>query len=251
MKPTILVTRNTTPAELHILEAKYNVVYCPKEKGLSEAVSNHANLIRGLITNGKTGLSGKTISLFPKLEIISLSSTGYDTIDTETAKQKNIIVTHGQNTNDDAVADHAFALMLSLSREIVAADRAARTDQCEKFQSVFDRNLVCGKRLGILGLGTIGKKIAQRAIGFGMSIGYHNRNKIENVEYKYYPSVSELAKNSDWLVLSCPGGKSTEHIVNKDIFECLGPSGYIVNVARGSVVNTADLIFALQNILLL
>ncbi len=106
---------------------------------------------------------------------------------------------------------------------------------------------VSGKRLGIIGLGAVGAEIARRAAAFDMTIAYHNRRRRDDVEYDYVESVAALAARSDYLIVSCPGGEATRHIVDADVLKALGPDGHVVHIARGSVVDTTALIAALEN----
>lgn len=246
MKQSILILRATTEHELAAFSADYNIFYCPKTKGFENLTKEQIQSIRGVVTNASTGIKNEIIDMLPSLEIISYLSAGYEGVDIEYARSKKLIVTHGRGTNDFSVADHALALMLGLARDIVACDKATRADQMEKFKSTFDSSLLYKKRLGIYGLGSIGKQIAQRALGFEMSISYFNRTKKPDVSYKYLPSLVELAKNSDWLVVACSGGDSTFHTVNEGVLKALGPKGFLLNIARGSIVDTQALISALE-----
>lgn len=246
MKQSILMLRPTTESELAEFSTLYNMFYCPKTKGLENLTREQIQSIRGVVTNASAGIKNEIIDMLPALEIISFLSAGYESIDIEYARSKKLTVTHGRGTNDFSVADHAMAIMLCLARDIVACDRATRADQMEKFKTTYERPLIYKKRLGIYGLGSIGKQIARRALGFEMSISYYNRTKNSDVNYKYFSSLLELAKNSDWLVVACPGGDSTFHTVNAEVLTALGPKGYLLNIARGSVVDTNALIEVLE-----
>jgi lactate dehydrogenase-like 2-hydroxyacid dehydrogenase len=152
-------------------------------------------------------------------------------------------VINGAGTNDDCVADHAFALLLAVVRQIPVLDRACRAGIWRDdlpFQPNFS-----GKKLGVIGLGNIGKKVARRAEGFDTEIGYHNRHPQADSKYRYFDSPIALAEWADYLVVATPGGASTKHLVSFGVLAALGPKGYVVNVARGSVVDTAALADAL------
>jgi lactate dehydrogenase-like 2-hydroxyacid dehydrogenase len=146
----------------------------------------------------------------------------------------------------DDVADLAMGLVLSVGRNIPQADQFVRAGQWPSGPMTLGRK-VSGARMGIVGLGRIGKAIAQRANGFGMSIAYTARSEKANSGFQFYPSAAELAANVDFLVVITPGGAGTKHLINADVLKALGPRGYLINVARGSVVDEEALIAALQN----
>jgi len=180
----------------------------------------------------------------PKLELIGALGAGYENIDREAAKARGIEVVNGTGTNDDCVADHAFALLLGVVRQIPALDQACRQGVWRDdlpFQPNFS-----GKKLGVIGLGNIGKKVAKRALGFDIEIGYHNRRPNPDTAYTYFESVIALAEWADYLVIATPGGAGTKHLINAGVLAALGPHGFLVNVARGSVVDTAALADALE-----
>jgi len=151
---------------------------------------------------------------------------------------------NGQGTNDDCVADHAFGLVIASVRGFRTLDRLCREGVWRL--AIPQPPNVSGKRLGILGLGTIGQKIAKRAAGFDMPIGYHNRKPKEGSPHRYFDSVKALADWCDVLVCAAPGGAATRHIVNAEVLDALGPGGFLVNIGRGSVVDTDALATALR-----
>jgi lactate dehydrogenase-like 2-hydroxyacid dehydrogenase len=201
--------------------------------------------IRAVLTNGSTGLTAEAMAELPRLEMICATGAGYEKIDLTAAAARGIVVTHGPGTNDASVADHAMALLMAALRGIVTADAAAR--QGKWADSRQPRPMISGKKLGILGLGTIGQQIAQRgAGGFSMPIGYHNRRPREGSAYRYFATPQALAEWCDVLVLATPGGAGTTHLVDAAVLKALGPQGFLVNIARGSVVDTAALVAALE-----
>jgi lactate dehydrogenase-like 2-hydroxyacid dehydrogenase len=143
------------------------------------------------------------------------------------------------------VADHAFALLLATVRAIPQLDRACRGGVWRDGLPMSPK--LAGKRLGILGLGTIGRQIAKRGAGFDMEIGYHNRSHVQDLAYRYLESTEALAQWCDMLVVATPGGAATRHLVDARVLKALGPRGYLVNVARGSVVDTDALAQALRD----
>jgi lactate dehydrogenase-like 2-hydroxyacid dehydrogenase len=200
--------------------------------------------VRVVLTNGITGVTREQIEALPCLELISALGAGFEMIDMPAARARGIVVTHGPGTNTIAVADHAWALLMSAGRDVVRLDAEARQGDWGKTRLRAD---ISGKRLGILGLGQIGMAIARRgAAGFDMDVAYHNRRPRNDVPYTYCPSVLALAERSDFLVVATPGGAGTTGLIDAAVLRALGPDGFLVNIGRGSVVDTTALIGALE-----
>jgi lactate dehydrogenase-like 2-hydroxyacid dehydrogenase len=209
------------------------------------AIAGHAGVIRAVLTNGTTGLYADEIAALPRLEIISVLGAGYENVDLVAAGQRGIVVTNGAGTNDVTVADHTMALLLAVARGIPQADTRVRGGDFSR--STYLQPIISGRKLGILGLGTIGKQIARRAqLGFEMQVGYHNRKPHADIRYLYQPTAEALAAWADFLVVATPGGAGTKYLVDAIVLEALGPEGYLINIARGTVVDTAALIAALR-----
>ncbi len=201
--------------------------------------------IRAVITNGTTGIDAPTMEALPDLEIVCGFSSGYERIDVEAARARGIAVTHGPGVNAASAADHAIGLMIAAGRGIARRDRLVRAGNWVAARGL--AATVSGKRLGIVGLGAVGTQIARRAAAFDMEIAYHNRRRRDDVAHEYSDSVKELAEWSDYLIASCPGGAATRHIVDADVLRALGTGGNLINIARGSVIDTNALIVALGN----
>jgi lactate dehydrogenase-like 2-hydroxyacid dehydrogenase len=201
--------------------------------------------VRALATFGPAGADAKLMDALPKLELISNFGVGVDAIDLAAAKQRNIIVTNTPNVLNDCVADTAMALTVNVMRKFPQAEGYLRTGAWAAKGGYPLTTSLGGKTMGILGLGRIGEAIAKRAQSFGMVIRYHNRKK-KDVAYPYDADVATLAKNSDVLVVVTPGGAETEKLVNAKVLDALGPEGYLVNIARGSVVDEPVLLKYLQ-----
>jgi lactate dehydrogenase-like 2-hydroxyacid dehydrogenase len=169
---------------------------------------------------------------------------GYDKVDRGALAQRGVRLSNTPGVVATCVADHAMGLLIALVRRIAHADRLAHAGVWGK-QAIGLTTRVSGKRLGILGLGDIGVRVAQRAAGFDMPIGYHNRHQRPEQAHGYFPSAVELAHWADYLVVACPGGPATRHLVNAAVLEALGPYGVLINVARGSVVDESALVAAL------
>lgn len=197
--------------------------------------------IRAVLTNGSTGLRADEIATLTRLEIVCALGAGYENIDLAAARARGIVVTNGAGTNDASVADHAMALLMSVVRGIPQADLAVRGGGWAGLRQT--RPMLFGKKLGILGLGNIGQQIAQRASrGFDMQVAYHNRKPREGSAYLYCPTAAALAEWCDFMIVATPGGAGTRHMVDANVLTALGPNGFLVNIARGSVVDTVALI---------
>ncbi|KQR79724.1 hydroxyacid dehydrogenase [Burkholderia sp. Leaf177] len=244
MLTTVLVLIPLQTESHATVSRAFNVITALDQPALDTALTHHADKIRAVLTNGTVGIDASAIARLPKLELIGALGAGYENIDREAAKARGIEVVNGTGTNDDCVADHAFALLLGVVRQIPALDQACRQGVWRDdlpFQPNFS-----GKKLGVIGLGNIGKKVAKRALGFDIEIGYHNRRPNTDAPYTYFDSVIALAEWADYLVIATPGGAGTKHLINAGVLAALGSHGFLVNVARGSVVDTAALADALE-----
>lgn len=200
--------------------------------------------VRALQTSASQGADAKLMDALPKLEIISHFGVGVDSVDLDAAKKRGVIVTNTPDVLNECVADLAMGLTLATLRRISLGDRYVRAGSWLKGALPLAQK-VGGKTMGILGYGRIGKAIAKRAEAFGMHIVYHGRRPQEGVAHKYYASLAAMARDCDVLMVICPGGAATYHIVNAEVLEALGSKGTLINVARGSVVDEAALVKAL------
>lgn len=182
---------------------------------------------------------------FPKLEITTVFGAGYDSVDMPTAVSRGIIVTNTPGAAAEETADGAMALLLAVTRELRQADKFLRDGEWLKGRYPLTPSLR-GRTVGILGLGRIGKAIAKRCEGFGLNIIYHGRTK-QNVPNTYYPSLLDMARDADVLMIAAPGSPATNNIVNAAVLKALGPNGILVNVGRGTIVDEPALIAALRN----
>ncbi|MFP3244608.1 MAG: 2-hydroxyacid dehydrogenase [Paraburkholderia sp.] len=244
MKPTLLILIPLNDESRERIAAAFEFIYAPDPASRTAAIASHGATVRAVLTNGTTGLTAAEVDQLPQLEFISALGAGYENLPLDHARARNIALVNGAGNNDHCVADHAFALLLAVVRDVPHLDLATR-------QGVWRDTLpmqpnVSGKRLGILGLGNIGQKIARRGAGFDMELGYHNRKPRDGEPMRYFDSVTALAQWCDFLLIATPGGPGTRHLINKPVLEALGPGGYIVNVSRGSVVDTAALADALR-----
>jgi hydroxypyruvate reductase len=203
--------------------------------------------IRAIAGSGESKVPRELIARLPALEIIAVFGVGYDGVDVAAARERGIAVTHTPNVLNDEVADLAIGLMLAVARRIPQTDRYVREGRWRSQGAAPLARKVSGARLGIVGLGRIGLAIAQRAAAFGMDIAYTARRPREGVAYAYHPSAEALARAVDFLVVITPGGAGTRKLIDSKVLEALGPEGYLINVARGSVVDEAALVKALQD----
>ena len=186
------------------------------------------------------------LAMFPNVKMISIFGVGYDGIDVAAAKERGIQVTHTPDVLTDDVADLAMGLILSIGRRIPQSDKFVRNGDWVSEPFTMTRK-VTGMRLGMVGLGRIGQAIAKRAAAFDMTISYTGRRAKTNAPFRYYSTVSELAANSDYLVVAVPGGDDTKNMINAQVLKALGPKGIVINIARGSVVDQTALIQALKD----
>ncbi|NML34143.1 2-hydroxyacid dehydrogenase [Paraburkholderia antibiotica] len=244
MKPSLLVLIHLGDASRAHIDAAFDTIHAPDALQREAAIARHGGAIRAVLTNGTTGLSAADIDRMPRLELVSALGAGYENLAVDHARSRGIVLANGAGTNADCVADHAFALLLAVVRDVPQLDRATREGAWR--DHLPSRPSVSNRRLGIVGLGHIGAKLARRAEGFDMEVGYHNRKPREDRPLlRYFDSVAALAQWSDFLVVATPGGAATRHLIDETVLAALGPRGFVVNVSRGSVVDTAALARAL------
>lgn len=246
MKKTILALQSVLPAEMAQIEQEFNVIRLWESVDPEQEILSHRFEIAGILsTYNCAGVSSRLIEALPNLEIIAQFGAGHDNIDKAAAKKHNIAVTNTPDVLTDDTADIAMILLLNLARRTVEADMYTRVGRWVNGAFPLSTSL-SGKTVGIVGLGKIGTAIAQRARAFNMKISYYGRAK-KDVDYSFYNNLHDLAKAVDFLVLSCSGGRETEGLVDYKVLEALGAKGYLINIARGSVVKEEDLLIALRN----
>lgn len=241
----ILIAGRLPPNVLPQLESRFRLHTLPGDDDeAGRMLEEVGSSIRGLLTNAAQGAPETLLAALPNLEIISSSGVGIDALNVEIAEARGIRVETTPGVLTDDVADGAIALMLATTRRLMQAERNVRAGRWLKDLPLGNR--MTGKRLGILGLGKIGRALAKRAVAFDMPIAYHQRNRNLEVPYTYHNSVVSLAEASDFLVVLVPGGPATDKMVGAQVLDALGPDGILVNVGRGSVVDQSELIRALQ-----
>ena len=207
----------------------------------------HGAEFEGFATSARFGASAQLIAALPQLKVISSFGVGLDQLDLPAAKARGIAVGYTPDVLNDCVADTAFLLLMDVARGGTASDRYVRRGDWKTQGHFRLTTKVSGKRLGILGMGRIGRVIARRASGFDMDVRYHNRRALADVDYGYAATLKELAEWADFLVIASAGGAETRGLVSKEILEALGPDGFLINISRGTVVDEAALVDALLN----
>lgn len=243
MKKQILQNGRLLPALEAMLAEEFDVHGLWNEAKPQEFLARYGARFTGLVTSAPIGASAELIAALPNLEVISSFGVGFDKLDLGAAKEKGVRVSYTPDVLNDCVADLAFGLLIDVARGISAADRFVRKGDWTKGRFPVTTR-VSGKRLGVVGLGRIGQAIAKRAAGFDMEIAYTNRGPAQ-VPYRYEPSLAALAEWADFLVVSVSGGNGTKGLISREVLQALGPTGFLVNVSRGTVVDERALVEAL------
>jgi lactate dehydrogenase-like 2-hydroxyacid dehydrogenase len=244
MSRTVLVLVETIDEYLPIItQHGFEVLLAKSPQARAAAIAEQGSRFDAVLTRGPLGLSADEMDALPNLKIICVLGAGYERVDLAAARIRGLTVTNGAGVNAPSVADHAMALLFAVVRDIPRADASVRRGEWAKIT----RPTLEGKRMGILGLGSVGMAIAKRAaLGFDMHISYHNRRSREDVAYDYYADPVSLAADCDFLVVATPGGTGTAALVDSAVLEALGEQGFLINIARASVVDTGALLKALQ-----
>ncbi len=251
MKPTLLVLVFLSEEHRALVSQHYDMIYAPNEALGADRSNGAAQIaargseIRVVLTNGTNGLLAAEIDALPKLELVCTLGVGYENVALARASERGIPVCNAAGTNDEAVADHAMAILLAAIRRIPFLNRGVRTGLWR--DDIPRPPHVSGRRMGIFGLGAIGQKVAKRALGFDMEIGYHSRTRKDALGYRWFDDIVSLATWCDFLLIAAPGGQATHHIVSDRVLDALGPQGVVVNVARGTLVDTQAVARALRD----
>ena len=243
-KPELLTVAKLAPFLMEPLQSAFTV-HERLHEGDGAAFARIAPSIRAICGSGESKVGAELMAQLPALEIVSIVGVGYDGVDVAAAKARGVTVAHTPDVLNDDVADLALALMLNIARRIPQADQYVRQGRWPAGPMPLARKM-SGARLGIVGMGRIGQAIADRARAFGMSIAYTARSAKPALPYAFHATPRALAAASDFLVVITPGGAATRKLIDAEVLRALGPSGYLINVARGSVVDEAALIEALQ-----
>lgn len=244
MKSEILMTARSPRIEER-LSKRFKLHFLSDYAHRTECLAAIGDRISGLFYANTGGRIGESVfDRMPRLEIVSVISSGVDYVDLVAASDRGIVVTNASGVNAVDVAEFAFALLIGAGRNISGGIYHARSCQWLDRRMSLTRR-ISGRPLGILGMGNIGIEVARRAEAFDMPVLYHNRRPRVDVAYTYVDNLAELASRVDFLVVAAPGGEETHHIVDRKIMDALGPDGVLINVGRGTIVDTKSLIAAL------
>ncbi|MXN65251.1 2-hydroxyacid dehydrogenase [Stappia sp. GBMRC 2046] len=246
-KPDILVPRPLMRSILKVLDRDYTAHKLWEMADPDAYLGSVAQRIRGIASGPSARVDASLVDRLPNLQIVANFGVGYDSVDARHCGRRGIVVTNTPDVLTEEVADTALGLLIMTARELSASERYLRAGKWESDGPYpLTPGTLRGRKLGIFGLGRIGKAIARRAEAFGLEIHYHGRRRQEGVAYPYHESLTELAGACDTLMIVAPGGADTRHTVDRDVMEALGPNGILVNIGRGSVIDEQALIMALK-----
>lgn len=241
----ILMLTPTMPLIMEGIAKNFTVHKAWEHPNADGYIREVASGIRGLSPGSHAKVDGELFDKLPNLEIVANMGVGYDTIDATEAGRRGIVVTNTPDVLTEEVADLAVGLLIATVRHLPQVDRYLRAGQWLERPYPLTPTLR-GRRIGILGLGRIGKAIARRLEAFGLEIAYHGRNRQPDVAYRYEPTLVDLARTTDVLMCVAPGGAETRGMVDAQVLRALGPDGILINVGRGSTVDEPALIEALR-----
>ena len=234
------------PSLTETLRTSYAALVLPDDDaGRTAFLANHADEIAVAVTSGRTGVNAGLMASLPSLGAVVHFGVGYDTTDVDEAARRGIAVSNTPDVLTDCVADTAVGLMIDVLRRFSAADRYVRQRRWPVNGDYPLTRQVSNTRVGIIGLGRIGSAIAHRLSSFGCSISYHNRREVADSPHTYVASPRELASQVDVLIVAAAGGADTRHLIDREVIDALGAGGYVINIARGSVIDEAALVDAL------
>ncbi|MGE0847903.1 MAG: 2-hydroxyacid dehydrogenase [Flavobacteriaceae bacterium] len=228
------------------VRAGFNAWQAGTDGSLDELVARHGGDIRGIATGGHFKVDAALIDRLPNLQIVSNFGVGYDTVDAAHAGSRGIYVTNTPDVLTEEVADTTLGLILMTVRELPQTERYLRAGKWLDRPYPLTRATLRDRKVGILGLGRIGKAVARRLEAFGTPIAYHGRSRQADVDYEYHATLKGLAEAVDILVSIAPGGADTHHLIGAEVLNALGPDGIVINIGRGSVVDEEALIAALR-----
>ncbi|MGV9802288.1 2-hydroxyacid dehydrogenase [Mycobacterium sp. NPDC003449] len=233
------------PSLTEALRTGYRAYLLPDGPERATFLAEHGPEITAVVTSGRTGADAKLMAALPNLGAVVHFGVGYDTTDIDAAAAGGVLVSNTPDVLSDCVADTAVGLLIDVMRRFTAADRYLRAGRWPVDGVYPLARKVSGSRVGIIGLGRIGTAIATRLSAFGCPVSYHNRREITGSPYQYVASPIELARQVDAIVVAAAGGDGTRRLVDRQVLDALGPDGYLINIARGSVVDEQALVDAL------
>jgi lactate dehydrogenase-like 2-hydroxyacid dehydrogenase len=243
-RPELLQIGPLPPGLDGLLQPRYRLHPLWKEVDRAAFLAAHRGRFAGGVTMSRHGCSADVFACLTG-GVLACFGVGFDGIDLQAAAQHGVQVSTTPGVLDACVADIAFGLILASARQIVAADRFVQAGRWP--DGAFPlATRVSGKRLGIVGLGRIGLEIARRSTGFDMPVRYHGRRERAGVAYGFEPDLPALARWADFLVVACRGGPDTHHLIDGAVLDALGPQGFLINIARGSIVDEHALALAID-----
>lgn len=249
MKPEVLqLSAILIPEILEELNAHYTVHRYYEQADKAEFLRQHGANIRGVVTGGHTGITREVMEQLPKLEVIAVNGVGTDAVDLAYARDRGIHVTATVGALTEDVADLAIGLLIAACRGLCTGDRYVRAGLWKTTATPLAplplARQFSGMRVGIVGLGRVGRAVATRASAFGCSIRYTDLKAMDDVPYTFVPNLIELARESDALIVAA-AADNAQGIINAAVLDALGKGGYLINIARGKLVNEPDLVAAL------
>lgn len=234
------------PSLADTLRTRYDALVLPDEKFAREAfLAEHSDAVTAVVTSGRTGVDAGLMGALPRLGAVINFGVGYDTTDVDAAELRGVGVSNTPDVLTDCVADTAVGLLIDTMRQFSASDRYVRAGRWPAEGNYPLTRQVSNTRVGIIGLGRIGGAIAKRLSAFGCTISYHNRRRVPDSPYRYVETAVDLARDVDVLVIAAAGGSATSKLVDAAVLDALGAEGYLINIARGSVVDERALVAAL------
>ena len=247
MAETVLLMGPLFAATMKTLEAQYDVHRYWEADDADGLLASIADRCTGVVTDGGRGVSADVLKALPQVNIVSVFGVGVDAVDLEYCRENGIRVGNTPDVLSDDVADLAVALALATCRTLVVADGYVRAGRWKKEGALPLAVRMTGKRAGIFGMGSIGNSLAQRLAGFGMDISYCNRSEKTGSPHRFIASLEKMAEEVDFLFITAAATDGTIGAVNAKVLHALGPRGYLVNVARGTLVDEAALLDCLTN----
>ncbi|XP_010476226.1 PREDICTED: glyoxylate/hydroxypyruvate reductase HPR3-like [Camelina sativa] len=251
LPPVVLVHR--PPAldfiDEHLSRHSFTALYTHTslEDSLQDFLSSHAASVRAVVSLGRLPIPAEFISNLPSLEIVVCASVGFDHVDLDECRRRGVVITNAGDAYGEDVADLAVGLLISVIRRIAAVDRYVRSGQWTRLWDYPLGFKLNRKKVGIVGLGSIGSLVAKRLEPFGCIISYNSRNPKPDVPYAYYSNILSLAADNDFLILCCSLTDETHHIVNREVMETLGKNGVIINIGRGGLIDEKEMVKCLVN----
>ncbi|KAJ6833061.1 putative glyoxylate/hydroxypyruvate reductase HPR3 isoform X2 [Iris pallida] len=242
----VLLLRPLFPSFYSTLSQKFRFLK-PWESPLplGEFLSAHARSVRVILCSGPSPVDAETIRSLPRLELVVATGAGVDHVDMDECRRRGIAVTNAGGVFADDSADYAVGLVIDVLRKVSASDRYVRRGLWPASGDYPLGSKVGGKRVGIVGLGNIGGRVAKRLEAFGCIISYFSRRRKSSVSYKYFSNVRDLAAENDVLIASCALTSETHHIIDREVMSALGKEGIIINIGRGALIDEKELVSCL------